>query len=60
MEKRLKERRFSDQPNLESISLGEMTPRPDTITDATDRSLTWLSSEMLYQELTETEADIYT
>ena len=60
MEKRLKERRSNDQPNLDP-SQGE-APRPDTSTDAiygvlTDRSLAWLSSERSNKQLIETDED---
>jgi hypothetical protein len=48
MEKRLRERRFSDWPSQEDA------PKTDTITEVvlTDRSLAWLFSEMPTKQLT--------
>ena len=58
MNKKLRERRFSDWPKLGPISRGP--PRPDTITDVTERSLARLPSERPNKQMTETEADTYT
>jgi hypothetical protein len=56
MEKRLKERLFSDWPNLGSISGVKGGPRPDTITNA----MMCLPFEWTNKKLTKTEAYIYT
>lgn len=62
MEERLKERPSRNWPNLGTIP--RTGTKPNTITDAmlclqTGAWHGWLSSEMLYQQLTETDADTY-
>ena len=42
---------------LENVILSVITQTPK---DMHDRSLAWLFSERLYQQLTETDADTYT
>jgi hypothetical protein len=58
MEKRLRERRSSDQPKLGSISGNSKAWHYYWCYGVlTDRSLAWLSSERPNKQLAETEAD---
>jgi hypothetical protein len=61
MEPRLKERLSNDWPNLGSIPWEDAKPWHYYWCHVVlkDRSQAWLSSEKLYQQMTETEADIY-
>jgi hypothetical protein len=61
MEQRLEEWPANDQPNFGSISWASTKPWQYywCYVVLADRSLAWLSSERLYQQLTETDEDTY-
>jgi hypothetical protein len=61
LEQRLKERLTSDWANLGSIPCTHTKSRHYYWCHIVlvDRNLAWLSSERLYQQLTETDADTY-
>ena len=62
MDKRQRERWFSDRPNLESISRGGLGPWHcyRCSGELADRNLAWLPSERLDKQLTESGTETYT